>query len=111
MPLQKAATLSDLSSGNITAREINGIPVALYLVDGQPLATSDLCTHEECPLSEEGEITGDEVACLCHGSRFNVRTGAVLSAPATEPLPVYAVEVRGEDVLVDVGVDVEVVQG
>jgi nitrite reductase/ring-hydroxylating ferredoxin subunit len=103
MSFQKVASLSDLSTGTITAREVDGQAIALYLVDGQPLATSDICTHEECPLSEEGEIEGDEVSCLCHGSRFSIRTGAVLMSPAVEPLPVYAVEVRGDDVLVDLG--------
>jgi 3-phenylpropionate/trans-cinnamate dioxygenase ferredoxin subunit len=103
MSFQRIASLSELNEGTITAREVDGKPIALYLVEGQPLATSDLCTHEECPLSDEGEIEGDEVSCLCHGSRFNVRTGAVLQGPATEPIPVYPVRVESEDVLVDVG--------
>jgi nitrite reductase/ring-hydroxylating ferredoxin subunit len=103
MPFQKAATLGDLSAGNIVGVEVGGTKVALYLLDGQPVATSDLCTHQECPLSEEGDVAGDVVTCLCHGSRFNIRTGAVVESPATDPLATYAVEVRGEDVLVDVG--------
>jgi nitrite reductase/ring-hydroxylating ferredoxin subunit len=103
MSLQKAASLSDLSPDEIVGIDIDGMKVALYLVDGEVVATSDLCTHEECPLSEEGEIAGDQVSCLCHGSKFNVRTGEVLNPPATEPLPVYKVEVRGQDVWVDIG--------
>jgi len=100
--LQKAASLTDLKEGEILGVEVSGTNVALYLIDGRPFATSDLCTHEECPLSEEGEVVGSEVHCLCHGSKFNVRTGDVIDPPATEALPVYAVEVQGEDVLVDV---------
>ena len=103
MTLQKAASLADLSADVITGVEIAGTKIALYLVEGQPLATSDICTHEECPLSEEGEVVGGDVHCLCHGSKFNIRTGEVIDPPATEPLPTYAVEVRGQDVFVDLG--------
>ena len=34
--------------------------------------------------------------CQCHGSRFDVATGAVINGPATEALNVYEVqEVEG----------------
>jgi 3-phenylpropionate/trans-cinnamate dioxygenase ferredoxin subunit len=101
MALQKAASLSDLKEGEITGVEIGEAKVALYLVDGQPLATSGLCTHQECPLSEEGEVVGNEVHCLCHGSKFDIRTGEVIDPPAQEPLATYPVQVQGQDVLVD----------
>jgi nitrite reductase/ring-hydroxylating ferredoxin subunit len=29
--------------------------------------------------------------CQCHGSRFDITTGAVLNGPATNPLKIYAV--------------------
>ena len=102
MALQKAVALSDLKAGEIAGVEIGEQKIALYLLDGQPFATSDICTHAECPLSEEGEVVGDDVHCLCHGSKFNIRTGEVVDPPATDPLATYAVTVQGQDVLVDV---------
>ena len=30
--------------------------------------------------------------CRCHGSRFDIATGAVISGPATEALTVYEVK-------------------
>jgi nitrite reductase/ring-hydroxylating ferredoxin subunit len=36
-----------------------------------------------------------------HQARFSVRTGAVLSPPAPEPLKVYPVKVNGDEVFVD----------
>jgi 3-phenylpropionate/trans-cinnamate dioxygenase ferredoxin component len=59
----------------------------LYGFDG-------LCTHAGCPLSG-GLLTGTTLMCQCHGSRFDVTTGAVLNGPATEALNVY--EVRAVD--------------
>jgi 3-phenylpropionate/trans-cinnamate dioxygenase ferredoxin component len=87
----------------------NGLVVAHYLedrkarvsiarVDGRLYAFDDLCPCAEraCPLSG-GLLTGTTLMCQCHGSRFDVTTGAVISGPATEPLHTYeAQEVDGE---------------
>jgi 3-phenylpropionate/trans-cinnamate dioxygenase ferredoxin subunit len=62
------------------------------LADGSFAAFDDECTHEECPLSE-GELESDRVVCYCHSSEFDVRTGAVLRGPATEPIQVYETRV------------------
>jgi nitrite reductase/ring-hydroxylating ferredoxin subunit len=59
-------------------------------------AFDDLCTHEACPLSG-GLRTGTTIMCQCHGSRFDIATGAVVNGPAAQPLNVYEVEeVDGE---------------
>jgi nitrite reductase/ring-hydroxylating ferredoxin subunit len=39
--------------------------------------------------AEMGELDGKELECECHGSVFDVTTGAVLDGPATVPLEVY----------------------
>jgi 3-phenylpropionate/trans-cinnamate dioxygenase ferredoxin component len=38
--------------------------------------------------------------CQCHGSRFDVTTGAVINGPATEPLHVYEVQEGAGDIKV-----------
>jgi len=56
-------------------------------------AFDDLCTcaDRSCPLSG-GLLTGTTLMCQCHGSRFDITTGAVVNGPATEALRVYEVQ-------------------
>ena len=72
--------------------------VSVARVGDRLYAFDDLCTcaDQACPLSG-GLLTGTTLMCQCHGSRFDITTGAVINGPATEPLNVYeAVEVDGD---------------
>ncbi|HKU01234.1 MAG TPA: non-heme iron oxygenase ferredoxin subunit, partial [Arthrobacter sp.] len=40
--------------------------------------------------------------CWGHGSQFDLRSGQPLQLPAYDPVPVFAVELDGDDVYVDV---------
>jgi nitrite reductase/ring-hydroxylating ferredoxin subunit len=71
--------------------------IAIARVGGRLYAFDDLCTCSDhaCPLSG-GRLSGTTIMCQCHGSLFDIRTGAVLGGPATESLEVHAVrEVEG----------------
>lgn len=71
--------------------------LAIARVDDRLYAFDDLCTcaQETCPLSG-GLLTGTTIMCQCHGSRFDITTGAVVNGPATLALGVYPVqEVEG----------------
>jgi 3-phenylpropionate/trans-cinnamate dioxygenase ferredoxin component len=70
--------------------------ISVARVGARLYAFDDLCTCAEqaCPLSG-GLLTGTTLMCQCHGSRFDVTTGAVLNGPATEPLHVYEVQEAG----------------
>jgi 3-phenylpropionate/trans-cinnamate dioxygenase ferredoxin component len=72
--------------------------ISITRVDGRLYAFDDLCTcaGEACPLSG-GLLSATTVTCQCHGSRFDITTGAVIDGPATEALRLYEVqEVDGE---------------
>jgi 3-phenylpropionate/trans-cinnamate dioxygenase ferredoxin component len=67
--------------------------ISVARVNGGLYAFDDLCTcgGAPCPLSG-GLLTGTTIMCQCHGSRFDITTGAVVNGPATEALNVYEVE-------------------
>lgn len=87
------ARVDDVGPGEGFGVDVNGAAVALWNVEGQYYATSDICTHEETSLSA-GDLWGEVVECPLHGAQFDVRTGAVLSLPAIFPLPTYPVKVE-----------------
>jgi nitrite reductase/ring-hydroxylating ferredoxin subunit len=66
--------------------------ISVARVDDRLYAFDDLCTCADvaCPLSG-GLLTGTTIMCQCHGSRFDVTTGAVVNGPATDSLQVYEV--------------------
>ena len=97
----KVAKVSDVPEGEMIKVMVGTEPVALYKLDGKIYATTNICTHEECELDENHMIHGEVVECTCHGSQFNVKTGAVVLPPAAEPLKTYQVSVEEEDVYIN----------
>lgn len=93
---------TDIKPGKLVAAKANGVQIALANVNGQYYAVDELCTHEDCSLVEEGTLDGTVITCECHGSQFDVTTGAVLAPPAFEPLKVYKVHVKDDDLIVEV---------
>ncbi len=97
-----AIKTSEIPVGGITAVDVRGRRIAVANVDGTYYAFDDACTHEQCSLAEEGELTGTTVNCTCHGSEFDVRTGNVLAPPATVPVKVFPVQVSGDALQLEV---------
>jgi len=81
--------------------DVEGAPIAVFHVDDNFYAISDVCTHEESSLAE-GELDGDVVECALHGAQFNVRTGQVMALPAVVPVQTYPLRVVGSDIEVEV---------
>ena len=96
------ARLTDFKEYPLRRVEVDGIPICLArLESGEVFAISDVCSHEEIELSD-GELDGEDVECPAHGSRFNVRTGAVSGLPADAPVATYPVSVEDGEVFVEV---------
>lgn len=97
----RVAKVGDVEPGNVKAVQVAGKALALYNLEGTYYATEEICTHAYASLAE-GFVFDDAIECPLHGARFSIKTGAVLSDPATEPLVTYPVRVEGEDILVGV---------
>jgi 3-phenylpropionate/trans-cinnamate dioxygenase ferredoxin subunit len=100
MAFVRACSLAELAPGTALRVEVEGLDVAIVSADGEIFAIEDECSHAAVALSE-GDVEGCEIECWMHGSRFDLRTGKPLGPPATEPVPVFPVQVTGDDVLID----------
>ncbi len=87
--------LADLRPNQPRRVVIDGVPVSLVRVGDEVFAVGDVCSHAEVSLSE-GEVSGCQIECWLHGSRFDLRTGEPSGPPAFEPVPVYPVEIEGQ---------------
>lgn len=92
-------TVKELAQNPMKHFEIKGRHILVSRVGDAYYATSNTCTHEEFSLSE-GTLDDRIVTCPAHGAQFDVRTGEVKAFPAVRPLPVYRLEIAGEDMYI-----------
>lgn len=93
------ADASALAEGRPTRVVVEDTPVFLLRRGDEFFAIHDRCSHRGCSLSD-GSLDGDQVVCACHGSRFDVRNGAVKGGPATAAQPAF--QVRTNDGRIEV---------
>ena len=108
MTATRVCALSDLEQDAAVRFEVDGVPIAVVLDSkGEVHAIGDTCTHGDVSLAE-GFVDDEALECWAHGSAFSLRTGKPLNLPAYEPVPVYAVTIEGDDVLIDPAVNIAV---
>lgn len=90
---------NDLPPGHCRAYTTDAHIVMVYNLGGEFFATQGVCTHEDLPLAG-GRFAENVMECPHHGSRFNIRTGKVLTPPAEMNLPTFPVRVEGGTVTV-----------
>jgi phenylpropionate dioxygenase-like ring-hydroxylating dioxygenase large terminal subunit len=100
MAWQRAASLKSIPEGGVCGVELEGVPLALYHLDGTIYATHGICTHAMALLAE-GFVEDGKIECPLHQGLFDIRTGEALGPPVTAPIQTFAVKVEGDDVLVD----------
>ena len=87
--------------GNLLSVEVGELRIVLANVNGDIYALEDRCSHQEFPLSD-GELEGAELECIYHGAMFDVCTGKATQLPATQPVKTYEVDVRGDEIYVQI---------
>lgn len=79
--------------------EVDDQLVVLLKVGGEFFALDDVCTHDGGPLSD-GKLEDHTIACPRHGAKFDIRTGAALTMPATQATRSHEVKVENGEVFV-----------
>ncbi len=112
MGFQRALALKDIPRGQMRAcvlpgrtglgqsasdeagveRSPTGREIVLCHTKEGIFALDNICTHAHARMNE-GRLRALRLICPLHGASFDVRDGRVLGAPATVPLPHYAVRV------------------
>jgi len=105
MALVRVCGVNDVARDSARRFDVAGHRLAVVRLGegaGDWYVIGDRCSHADYSLSE-GELWVDdcEIECPKHGSTFDLRTGEPQSLPATKPVPTYAVQVSGDDVMVE----------
>ena len=82
--------LAELAEGRMIRRSAGGREIMICRTKDGVFAVDDICSHAHAHLSE-GRLRGFRAICPLHGAAFDVRTGAVLGAPATRPIECFTV--------------------
>ena len=93
------ATAAELAPGTMKWVVVDRERVLLANVEGVCYALRDTCGHRGAPLSR-GKLAGHEVECPLHFARFDVRTGKLVSGPASADVVTYEVRVERDTVYV-----------
>ncbi|HOZ59165.1 MAG TPA: Rieske (2Fe-2S) protein [Nakamurella multipartita] len=85
------ASVADVQAAGALVVGDGSNPYLLAYSGDTVVAHTAICTHQQCAIAASGN-------CPCHGSEFNVTTGAVIKGPAQRPLAELPVTISGGQV-------------
>lgn len=98
----RAARSGQVPDGVVRRFVVEGVEIAIARQNGVVYAVHNLCTHLACHLAS-GRVDDRGLTCLCHGSVFDLASGAPINPPATKPVRTYPI--KEEDGAIYVAVD------
>lgn len=72
---ERVCKYSELKEGAGKQIFVDDVEIALFKVNGQVFALSNICPHQKTHLMHEGFIENGNVGCPVHGWLFNLQTG------------------------------------
>ncbi|MFP6730686.1 MAG: non-heme iron oxygenase ferredoxin subunit [Alphaproteobacteria bacterium] len=94
--------VDEVDEEDLIGVRVDGVCVAIYNINGEFFATSNICTHEHALLSE-GFVIDDVIECPLHQGRFQIRTGKPGGAPVSTALKTFPLKRQGDRLLVCLG--------
>ena len=101
MGFVRTVNVDEVPAGTVRELQVEGTAIALANVGGKFYAINNTCLHRGGPLGQ-GVLEGKVVTCPWHGWQYDVTNGKVLQNPSVG-VDCYAIEVRGQDLFIDVG--------
>ena len=101
MAFIRTARKEEIPTGTIREYQVEGKTIAIANVDGKLFAINNVCLHRGGPLAQ-GDLQGKIVTCPWHGWTYDVETGKSTLNQAVG-VDCYPIELRGEDIFIDVG--------
>ncbi len=95
----KVATIGDIPNNSMKAVEVEGQQILVCHYGNDFYAIGNICTHDNAPLGA-GRLCDGQVECPRHGARFDITNGKPTCLPAVTGVPVYKLELRGQEVWV-----------
>jgi nitrite reductase/ring-hydroxylating ferredoxin subunit len=102
----RAAQLNELRTANCLPVQVEGHTLALFLHDNKPYAVDNRCPHMGFPL-HRGTVKDGVLTCHWHHARFDLASGGTFDQWADD-VRSYPVEIRGDEVWVDLTPRVDV---
>ena len=100
MAFARVARKDEIPAGSIREFQIEGTTLAIANIGDKFYAINNTCLHRGGPLGQ-GILHGVAVTCPWHGWQYDVTTGKLTMNQAVG-VATYAIEVRGEDLWIDV---------
>ena len=91
--MEQVIGTDELQPGGQASVFVDDIPALAVRVGDEYFVIEDVCSHDGQPLAN-GEIADGAIMCPRHGAKFDLKTGAALCMPATQPIRTFKVEIK-----------------
>ncbi len=91
--MEQVISTDELQPGGQVSVFVDDIPALAVRIGDEYFVIEDVCSHDGQPLAA-GEIVDGAISCPRHGAKFDIKTGAALCMPATQPIRTFKVEIK-----------------
>lgn len=100
MTLLRLCRVDEIGDDAPLRAEAGGMVYAVIEAGGDYFVLADQCTHGPGNLSE-GTVIDGAIECPFHQGRFDLKTGAPVYPPCTEPVRAWTARVVDGDIFID----------